>query len=93
VTKMKRRTSWIKWLLLGWVTAVISVYYIAHKPFELPHVIGLFQSVRALSAAGVVVALATGVGFILLRDTSMAPMDRLVWASGLGLGALVLIHA
>jgi len=91
VTKMKRRTSWIKWLLLGWVTAVISVYYIAHKPFELPHVIGLFQSVRALSAAGVVVALATGVGFILLRDTSMAPMDRLVWASGLGLGALALV--
>lgn len=91
MTKMRRRTSWITWLLLGWVTAVVSLYYIAHKPFEPPHVIGLLQTLRGLSAAGLVVALGTGVGFVLLRNTSMKSLDRLVWASGLGLGAIALV--
>ena len=87
VTKMRKQAYWPMWLLLGWLGVVVSVYYVAHKPFELYHVIALFQTVRGLSAASLVVALGTGTGFVLLRDTSMPPLERLTWASGLGLGA------
>lgn len=90
MTMTRKRKPWVLWLLVVWMAAVISVYYVSHKPFGFSHAIGVFRTLKGLGGAGLVVALGTGVGLVLLTDTGMGPLDRLVWGSGLGLGATAL---
>ena len=67
-----------------------AAYYVAHKPFTASNLAAVGRSLAGLGGMGLVVALGTGAGVLLLRRLDLAPAERLVWAAAVGLGALSL---
>jgi hypothetical protein len=88
--------------LLLWLTALLAAYYVFHKPFTLANATAVASAAAGLLGAGLVVALGTGVGLVLLRRLDLSPAERLPWAAatgldlvalaGLGLGAVGLLR-
>ncbi len=77
-------------LALLWLSAVIAAYYVVHKPFTLANALALGEAVAGLAGAGLVMALGSGIGLLLLRRLDLAPRERLVWAAAVGLGVVAL---
>ncbi len=73
-----------------WIGLVLVAYYVVHKPFTPAHVRALSEAVAGLAGAGLVTALGTGVGLLLLRRLELTPLERLVWAATVGLGVISL---
>jgi hypothetical protein len=90
VSQKTRRLA-VAALFLLWLFAVFVAYYVVHKPFELANLRAVGQAAAGLAGAGLVVALGMGIGLILLRSLDLAPLERLVWAAALGLGAVSLM--
>jgi len=90
---VNRRVGWLVavLLLLTWLFAVVAAYYVAHKPFTPANALALGQAALGLAGAGLVVALGTGVGLLLLRRFDLSPAERLGWAAAVGLGAVSLV--
>jgi len=78
-------------ILMAWVSTVVAAYYVAHKPFTPVNVLALGKAAAGLGGAALVVALGTGIGLVLLRRLELAPLERLVWAAAVGLGAVSLM--
>lgn len=61
-----------------------AAYYVAHKPFTASNLAAVGRSLAGLGGMGLVVALGTGAGVLLLRRLDLAPAERLVWAAAVG---------
>ena len=73
-----------------WVGVVIVAYYVVHKPFASASVLAVGEAAAGLIGAGLVVALGAGIGLLILQWLDLAPAERLVWATALGLGLVSL---
>jgi hypothetical protein len=78
-------------LVLVWLFAAVTFYYVAHKPFTSYHLRAVGRTLTGLGGALLVVALGTGIGVRLLRGLTVARADRLILAAAVGLGALSLV--
>ena len=80
-----------KGLFLLWLFGVVVAYYVVHKPLALANVLAVGGAVAGLIGAGLLVALGTGIGLLLLQRVDMTPASQLVWAAAVGLGAVSLV--
>jgi len=76
---------------LLWLFAVTAAYYVAHKPFTIAHLLAMAPAAAGLAGAGLVVLLGAGIGLPFLPSRTFAPLERLVWATALGLGGVSLL--
>jgi hypothetical protein len=88
---MRIRKSVTSALCVAWIFLVVSMYYVAHKPFDASNLRVLIQAVAGLGGASLVVGLGCGIGLVLVRNTNLSGIERLAWAAPLGLGALSLV--
>ncbi len=76
-------------LALAWLFAVTFNYYIVHKPFTLENALALIDAALNILAALALFALAAALGRRVLRAFDFAaPLGRIVFATGLGLGLI-----
>ncbi|MBN1955651.1 MAG: glycosyltransferase family 39 protein [Anaerolineae bacterium] len=87
---MSKRASWFVLAALCWAFVVVATYYVAHKPFAAAQLSALLAAARGWGGATLVVALGSGLGLPLLRRQELEPLERLVWATALGLGVVAL---
>lgn len=89
---MRRRGVTVIGTVIGvaWVGAVLVAYYAVHKPFAAANVLALGEALAGLFGAGLVVALGTGIGSLLVGRQDLAPAGRLVWSAAVGLGLVSL---
>ena len=75
--------------LIAWLFAVIVVYYVVHKPFDLPQVIAMAQVALDFALWAGLLAIAAGLGLRLLGPwPELRPAERVVFAAGLGLAVV-----
>lgn len=82
--------KWISLLALIWLTTVISLYYVNHKPFEISFVLRLLTSAWQMSVSILVVLLGGGIGYIFMPDIEIHPLIRMVLQVAMGLGVIAL---
>jgi hypothetical protein len=79
-------------IVIAWIGAVLVGYYIVHKPFTLANAVAVGRPLAGLAGASVVVVLGTGVGLRILGGTALqSALQRLVWATAIGLGVVALV--
>lgn len=85
-----KKASPALWIL--WLTTVISLYFLVHKPIIPPTLNSLLSSISNLATALVLFLLAAVVGQVVLGHIGEAlPLERAVLYPGAGLGILSLI--
>ena len=89
MSQFRRRTV-AKAMILLWIAVVLAAYYSVHKPFGESNVVALGQALAGLGVSGAVAALGIGVGLLLLRRLDLVPIERAIWAAGIGMGAVSL---
>jgi 4-amino-4-deoxy-L-arabinose transferase-like glycosyltransferase len=89
----QRRWPWalLTVAALVWIAIVVAVYYVSHKPFTASHLVALCDAVTGLAGAVLVIALATGIGLLLVQWVDLAPPERPIWAAAVGLGVVSLV--
>lgn len=90
---MKRTGGW-RWLIAVlaitlWAFAVVSLYYVVHKPFDVLNIAALLSALLDLLVAGAIVCVGVGIGSHCLPNSQeVSPVERLVLGAGIGLGVL-----
>jgi len=77
-------------LALLWLFAILAAYYVTHKPFATSNLAAMGQAAAGLAGASLMMASGTGMGLLLLQHIELTPVERLIWAAALGLGAIAL---
>lgn len=75
---------------LAWFFAIITVYYVSHKPFTIEIALALALAAWRLLAAAGLVSIAGGLGYGLLKNPGLHPLARLSLEAAMGLGMLSL---
>lgn len=73
-------------LFLVWATVVLSAILVFQKPVALQVLSGLGFLAWTLGVWGVIVAVAAGVGYLLLTASAFEPIEKLLLGTGIGLG-------
>ena len=93
--EMRRKIPWLlaAGVTIAWVFVVISVYYVAHKPFDLGNVTALARGFLNILAWLLLLAAAAGLGLRIAGRWlgQAAPLEELILSVGLGLGLLSLL--
>ena len=85
------RIKWSAIIALIWLTSVISLYYVNHKPIEPAFALRLVKIFGQMGAGLWVLVLSGGLGGVLLPDLSLSPLTSLTLRAGLGLGIISVI--
>jgi hypothetical protein len=91
MSQFSRRQAAVKVMALLWVPIIVVAFYVVHKPFDIANVVALGRALGGLLSAGLVVALGTGVGSLLLRQAGLVGTERLISAAAVGLGVVSLL--
>lgn len=78
-------------LFFVWTTFVLVAYYVVQRPLSADVARGIAGTVWTIAVAGLLVVNAAGLGSVLLRHLApagMAPTERLLLGTGVGLGTL-----
>ena len=79
-------------ILLIWVTAIIALYYLVHKPFIEGQPIIFFTISLDIMIALAIIGLSGGLGlYITKRTILLSPLEELAVSTALGLGILSLV--
>jgi hypothetical protein len=92
---MHERRSWIILTsIIGIIffIAVIGVYYVFHKPFDLDILLSIFQAFRDIALGLALIGLAGGIGRKILGEQHSNPLADRVLQAAFGLGLLVLTY-
>ncbi len=71
---------------IAWLFAVTFSYYVVHKPFAPENLAAILSTLGDMATAGALLVLSTGIGHRMLRGLDVLPLERLVFAAGIGLG-------
>jgi hypothetical protein len=91
----RRKTPWllVAGVTIAWVFAVIALYYVVHKPFDLGNVTALLRGFLNILAWLLLLAAAAGLGLRIAGRwlSQVTPLEELTLSVGLGLGLLSLL--
>jgi hypothetical protein len=73
-------------LVLFWLAAIITLYYVNHKPFTPELALALAQSFWRLITIALIISIAGGLGYRLARLPEIDPLARMAMQVILGLG-------
>lgn len=87
---MQKRSLWLGAAVLLWLFAITAIYYVSHKPFDIPFLLGSLALIGRLLTVAVLVGLAGALGARLLPLAGEPTLVRLALQAGLGLGLMAL---
>jgi hypothetical protein len=73
-------------IVLIWITAVVGLYYVGHKPFTSSFTLNIVRALFQLLVASWVISASGGLGLRLIRKYCAQPMVRLAIPAALGIG-------
>lgn len=84
---MRRRLAGLAALLgLAWLAAIVSAYYVLHKPFDAAFALSVVRAALDIILAAAIVAVAGGVGRRIVAAPHPEPLASLALQASLGLG-------
>ena len=81
---------WSGVVALIWLTSIISLYYVNHKPFEPTFATRLLLMAGQFCVSLWIIMLCGGLGAVLLPELSLHPVTNMVLQAAIGLGVLSL---
>jgi hypothetical protein len=75
-------------IVLLWITIVVGLYYVGHKPFSASLALNLIRSLWQLLVALAVVSISGGLGLRIIRKYCNPPMIRIALPAALGIGII-----
>ena len=73
-------------LVMGWLAAIVSAYYVRHKPFDPAFALGIGRAALDVLLAAAIIAVAGGVGRRIVAAPHPDPLASLALQASLGLG-------
>jgi len=82
--------KWTGLIALIWLTSIISLYYVNHKPFEPTFAGRLLVMTGQICISLWIIMVSGGLGAVLLPGLSLRPLTNMVLQAAIGLGAISL---